>query len=52
MGCSPFSSRVSQILKDNEDRAYRVHPEFGNKPSVVYLLPRKGAETLCKSIGR
>ena len=45
-------SRVSQILKDNEDRAYRVHPEFGNKPSVVYLLPRKGAETLCKSIGR
>ena len=45
-------SDISRILAANEDRIFRVHPEFGNKPSVVYLLPRKGAETLCKSIGR
>lgn len=45
-------SEISRILAANADRVFRVHPEFGNQPSVVYLLPRKGAETLCKSIGR
>lgn len=45
-------SKIALILAANKDRQYRVHPEFGNSPSVIYLLPRKGAETLCKSIGR
>lgn len=45
-------SKIAHILTANADRQYRVHPEFGNSPSVIYLLPRKGAETLCKSIGR
>jgi Fe-S-cluster-containing dehydrogenase component len=45
-------SDISKVLEANSDRLYRVHPEFGNKPSVIYLLPRKGAETLCRSIGR
>ena len=44
-------SRISKVLAENADRVYRVHPEFGNEPKVVYLVPRKGAETLCKSIG-
>lgn len=44
-------SEISQVLKKNEDRVFRVHPEFGTQPSVTYLIPRKGAETLCKSIG-
>ena len=44
-------SAISKVLEANADRVYRVHPEFGNNPSVVYLVPRKGAETLCKSIG-
>ena len=43
--------RISKVLAENADRVYRVHPEFGNEPKVVYLVPRKGAETLCKSIG-
>lgn len=45
-------SAISQVLAANEDRQYRIHPEFGNNPSVIYLVPRKGAETLCTSIGR
>ncbi len=45
-------SEISQVLKNNEDRHFTIHSEFGNEPSLVYLLPRKGAETLCKSIGR
>lgn len=45
-------SKIAHILAANKDRQYRVHPEFGNSPSVIYLLPQKGAETLCKSIGR
>ena len=44
--------QVFQVLAANEDRQYRIHPEFGNNPSVIYLVPRKGAETLCTSIGR
>ncbi len=44
-------SAISKTLAQNSDRVYRVHPEFGNKPKVIYLLPRKGAETLWKSIG-
>lgn len=46
------ASEISKVLAANEDRQYRIHPEFGNNPSVVYLVPRKGAETLCRSIGR
>ncbi len=46
------ASRISQLLEQNEDRCYHVLSEFGNNPSVTYLLPRKGADTLWKSIGR
>lgn len=43
-------SEISQVLAKNKDRQFKIHPEFKNNPSVVYLAPRKGAETLCKSI--
>lgn len=43
-------SEVSKMIELNADRVFRVHPEFDNKPQVVYLLPRKGAETLVSAI--
>lgn len=46
------NSEISQVLAKNEGRQFKIHPELTNKPSVIYLLPRKGAETLCKSISR
>lgn len=45
-------SEISRVLAANKDRQFKIHPEFRNNPSVVYLSPRKGAETLCQSIKR
>ncbi|MBE6032667.1 MAG: 4Fe-4S dicluster domain-containing protein [Firmicutes bacterium] len=45
-------SEISQYLAKHKDRQFKIHPEFKNNPSVIYLMPRKGAETLCKSIAR
>jgi Fe-S-cluster-containing dehydrogenase component len=39
-------SDVSIYLAEHQGRAFRVHPEFGTKPSVIYLKPRKGANKL------
>lgn len=44
------NSEISLVLAANQGRQFRIHPEFKNNPSVIYLLPRKGAETLCQSI--
>jgi Fe-S-cluster-containing dehydrogenase component len=43
-------SEISRTLSANQDRQFKIHPEFKNNPSVIYLAPRKGAETLCKSL--
>jgi Fe-S-cluster-containing dehydrogenase component len=45
-------SEISRVSAANKDRQFKIHPEFRNNPSVIYLLPRKGAETLCQSIKR
>lgn len=44
------NSEVSLLLAKNPGRQFKIHPELRNNPSVIYLLPRKGAETLCQSI--
>lgn len=43
-------SEISRILAANKDRQFKIHPELRNSPSVIYLAPRKGAETLCQSL--
>lgn len=39
-------SDVNKVLNKNAGRIMRIHPELKNNPSVIYLKPRKGAESL------
>jgi Fe-S-cluster-containing dehydrogenase component len=39
-------SEISQYYARNAERAFRIHPELGTEPSVIYLKPRKGASRL------
>lgn len=40
------SSEIARYYAQHADRAFKVHEEFGTKPSVIYLKPRKGASKL------
>ena len=40
------STEIAQYYAQHADRAFKVHEEFGTKPSVIYLKPRKGASQL------
>jgi tetrathionate reductase subunit B len=43
------TSEISLYLAQNQERAFKIHPEIGTKPSAIYLMPRKGAVKLCQS---
>lgn len=39
-------SDIAKYYARNAERAFRIHPELGTDPSVIYLKPRKGASRL------
>jgi Fe-S-cluster-containing dehydrogenase component len=44
------TSEISMYYARHQERAFKIHADLGTNPSVVYLLPRKGAQTLTDAV--